>query len=290
MAELFPADADLESLSGLIEPTTGVYYPVKGEGLDWYVSFVKCIYRLVSNVSVAGGLRVYKVASIACGVKPGKFFDGTTLRDYAGTAEEVLTDNSTNYIYLLADGTLTINTTGFPNPVQTRHLRLAQIDVSDGSFSHDDITDLRTAHLWQLGGPVTAIADDAVDTAQLHDNVADLVPKVTISVGQESGNTIAVTIQVQDCQGNNNANRFLGHAWLSNSQYGSETSTAPSGTVSWTSGTQLAEITAKKRWSVITNSSGQAVLSIGESGSATWYLNVEIDGRVYAGSAITFAV
>lgn len=290
MSELFPADSDLENLSGVTDPQTEVYYPVKGEGLDWYVSFVKCIYRLVRNVSVVSGLRVYKASSLSVGVKPGKFFDGNTQRDYAGTNQVILTDDSTNYLYMLADGTLTNNTTGFPDPSQTPHIRLAEVVTSNGTHSDGDITDLRAAHAWQIAGPTSNIADDAVDTAQLHDNVADLIGQVDIAVGSESSDTIAVTIQIQDCQGNSNADTFLIHAWLSDSQYGPETSTAPAGAVSWTTGTQLEEISTKKRWQAITDATGQAVVSIGETGSATWYLNVEIDGRVYTSSAITFTV
>lgn len=289
MSELFPADATLEDLSGVTDSTTGVYYPVKGEGLDWYVSFVKCIYRLVRNVSVVSGLRVCKSGDLIFDVKSGSFFDGETLREYAGASEQSLTDNTTNYIYLLADGTLTVNTTGFPSASTTRHLRLATIVTSSGTYSDDDITDDRMQQVWQLAGPVTHLADDAVGTDQLADAVADLVPKVDISVGGESSDTIAVTVQVQDAQGNSNANRFLLHAWLADSQYGPETATTPDGTVSWTTGTALEEITSKERWTAVTDANGQAVLSIGESGAATWYLNVELDGRIYASAAITFA-
>jgi len=287
--ELFPADSYLEALSGLTESTTGVYYPAKGEGLDWYVSFVKCIYRLVRNVSVASGLRVYKTGDLICGVKPGKFFDGNTLRQYAGVSEQSLTDNATNYLYLLADGTLTVNTTGFPDPSTTRHIRLGTIETSSGTYSDDDITDYRICHIWELAGPQTSIADDAVGADQLADAVADLVPKINIGVGGETSDTIAVTIQVQDCQGNNNSNRFLVHAWLADSQYGPESSTAPDGTVNWTTGTALEEVTSKKRWTAITDANGRAVLSIAESAGATWYLNVELDGRIYASAAITFS-
>jgi len=310
MAEQFPQDSYLEGLSGATDTQTGVYYPVKGEGLDWYVSFVKCIYRLIRNVSVVSGLRVYKTGDLVCGVKAGWFYDGNTLREVTVDEAVSLTDNATNYLYLLTNGTLTVNTTGFPDPASTNHIRLGTVETSGGTYTDDDITDWRDRHVFQLAGPISNIADDAVDsdqiaddavtsaqladdavdTGHLHDNIADLITKIDINVGSESSDTIAVTIQVQDVQGNSNANRFLVHAWLADSQYGAETSTAPDGTVSFTTGTQLEEITAKKRWTAITDATGQAVLSIGESDAETWYLNVELDGRIYAGSAITFAV
>jgi len=289
MSEQFPTDAYLEGLSGLVDSVTGVYYPTKGEGLDWYVSFVKCIYRLARNVSIVSGLRVYKTGDLFCGVKGGWFYDGNTIREFTVDEEVSLTDNATNYIYLLADGTLTVNTTGFPDPATTRHIRLGTIEVASETYTDQDITDWRTRHVFQLAGPISNIADDAVDTAELHDNVADLIPQIDISVGSESGNTIEVTIQVQDAQENNNANRFILHAWLADAQYGAETATTPDGTVSFTTGTALEEITTKERWTAITDDNGQAVLSIGESGADTWYLNVELDGRIYTSSAITFA-
>jgi len=280
MSEIFPSDAYLENLSGVTELNTGVYYPAKGEGLDWYVSFVKCIYRLVKNVSVVIGLRVYKTASLSCGVKSGTFFDGNTLREYAGTEEQSLTDNTTNYIYMTAGGMLQVNTTGFPDPAVTRHIRLGTVQTADGGYDDDDIADYRMGQIWNVAGPVGA--------SQLSDTVADLVSKIQITVGVENANTIAATLRVLDCQDNGNANRFLIHAWLADSQYGAETATAPGGTVNFTTGTQLAEITSKKRWQTVTDSAGQAVLSIGESGARTWYLNVELDGRIYAGPAISF--
>ena len=281
MSELFPSDSYLENLSGLTDSRTGVYYPAKGEGLDWYVSFVKCIYRLVKNVSLSSSLRVYRATSLYCGIKSGTFFDGTTFRDYAGAEYQALTDNTTNYIYLTADGTLTVNTSGFPDPSSVRHIRLATIETSDGSYDDDDIVDYRQGNLWSIAGPVEADA--------LSDAVADMIAKVSVSVGAESSDTIAVTLQVQDAQGNSLSERFLLHAWLSDSQYGGECTAAPNSSTSWSTGTQLEEITTDKRWTVITDATGKAVLDISDSGTPTFYLNIEIDGRIYTSSAITFA-
>jgi len=289
MIETFPNDAYLENLSGLTDLVTGVYYPAKGEGLDWYVSFVKCIYRLVKNVTVVTGLRVYKVANLYCGIKRGKFFDGNTLRDFAGLDDHILTDNATNYIYLLADGTVQFNTTGFPDPATTRHIRLATIQTADGTYDDDSITDFRDAHWLSMAGPVTNLATGGVLPANLADSIADQVPGVVITIGSENSNTITATIGVQDVQGNANANRFLLHAWLSDSQYGAETANTPTTSTTWTTGTLLQEITTKKRWPAITSGSGIAALAISETGSRTWYLNVELDGRIYASSAITFS-
>lgn len=288
MTELFPPNDELENLSGLTEPRTGVYYPVKGEGLDWYVSFVKCIYRLVKNVSVASGLRVFKTGPLTCGVKRGMFFDGAAVRDYAGTEGLILADNVTNYLYLTAAGTLEMSMGGFPDPATVRHLRLAVITTHDGGFTDDDITEYRHGHLFSPAGPVAHLAPAAVGPVHLAAGLAEAVPNIQITVGTEANDAIAITIQVRNARGEAVAGRFLLHAWLADSPHAGETPTAPSGTTSFTEGTLLVEPAAKKRWQALTAATGRAVLTVGETGTRTWYLNVELNGRVYAGPAITF--
>jgi hypothetical protein len=289
MTEVFPSTSTLEALSGLTDTLTGVYYPAKGEGLDWYASFVKCIYRLVKNITCLTGLRVVKVDDLSFGVKPGTFFDGNVLRTYAGLDSQDLTDNATNYIYLLADGTLTVNTSGFPDAATTRHLRLATITTADETFSDSDITDYRQSHLMQIAGPVSHIASAAIAAAQLTDDLAGCVPAVSIGVGTESSNAIAVTIQILNAKSRSVSGRFLINTWLSDSQYGGRTATAPSAGISCTAGGILATAEAGKHWQIVTDATGKTVLSIGEAGTHTWYLNVEIDGKVYAGGAISFS-
>ncbi len=280
MSEAFPSDSYLENLSGLVDSRTEVYYPAKGEGLDWYVSFVKCIYRLVRNVSVASGLRVYRIGGLTFGVKSGKFFDGSTLREYAGTESGSLTDNVMNYIYMQSDGTVVVNTSGFPDASSTRHIRLATIVAADGSYDDDDIIDYRQCNLWSVAGLTQA--------SGLADEIADAMPKVDLSVGSESSDTIQVTVQLQDIQGNNLSGNYLIRAWLADSQYGAECTTAPNNGTNWSTGTVLETQTTDKRWLTITDGTGKAVLDVSDTGTPTFYLNVEIDGKMYASSAITF--
>ena len=116
----------------------------------------------------------------------------------------------------------------------------------------------------------------------------DYIPKVVFTVGDESANVVSVTVNVASINSNNIAARFLIHAWLSDDTGTAETATSPDGAVSWTTGTQLQAITAKKRWAAITSTSGEAALSIAHSTAQTWYLNVEVDGRVWTSEAIAF--
>jgi hypothetical protein len=79
------------------------------------------------------------------------------------------------------------------------------------------------------------------------------------------------------------------HLITADSQYGAECSTAPNTSTSWSTGTVLETTTTDKRWLVITDSTGKAVIDISDTGTPTYYLNVEIDGKIYASSAITFS-
>jgi hypothetical protein len=288
-AEIFPSTTYLEDLGGQTEPATGVYYPAKGEGPDWYESFAKCIYRLVKNISALTGLRAYKDGDLTFGIKTGRFFDGNTLREFAGLAEQALTDNALNSIYLLPNGTAMVSTSGFPDPATTPHLRLATIQTTDGSFDDDAITDLRQVHLLQVAGPVSNIANLAVDTDQLSAAVASKLPQLQFVVSGESSNLNTVMVQVQDARGNAISNRFLLEAWLSDTAYGGETPTAPDTGATWVTGTLLEELSVRKRWSVMTNSSGQAALTLTETGQHVWYLNVAINGRVMCSNGISFS-
>jgi len=125
---------------------------------------------------------------------------------------------------------------------------------------------------------------DTVDTQ----HAASLRHKLDLSVAAEGGDEIVVTLQLQDLNGNNLTDASLAHVWLSDSATGAECSTAPNADAVWSTGTQLEEITADKRWTVLTDA-GVAALTIGDSGTPTFYLRAELDGKVYTSAAITFA-
>jgi hypothetical protein len=287
--EEFPSTSYLENLSGLTDALTGVYYPAKGEGLDWYVSFVKCIYRLIKNVSVVSGLRVCRNGDREFYVNPGMYFDGNTLRPYQNNIAGTLSDNATNYVYLTLDGVVRVSATAFPDPAVTRHIRLATIRLANGSYSDDDIVDYRQAHLWQAAGPISNIAAAAIGLSHLSDSVAAMLPKLAFSVSGENANMNTVTIQVQNARGEALAGRFLIQGWLSDAAYAGETPTAPAIAATWTAGQLIEETTAKKRWLVLTDSTGRAVLSITEPGTHVWYLNAEVNSGVSASAGISFS-
>ena len=57
------------------------------------------------------------------------------------SADQLLTGSQTNYIYMSTAGALVINTTGFPDPAVTKHVRLAEVVC--GASSITSITDKR---------------------------------------------------------------------------------------------------------------------------------------------------
>jgi hypothetical protein len=287
--ELYPSDESLAALGGVTDSISGVYFPAKGEGPDWYLSFVKCLYRLIKNVSVVSGLRVFKTGDLTFSVKPGMFFDGNTFVHFTNTAQFTLNNDTTNYVYLTTDGQVHVSITGFPDASITRHIRLATIITASGNFTDENIIDYRQAHICQPAGLVSHIAAGAVGGTQLANDIAAMLPKLAFTVSGESSNINSVTIQVQNARGEVLAGRFLLTCWLADSAYGGETYTPPNTATTWTAGNVLEESSAGKRWCVETDSNGIATLAITETGSHVWYMNASINGRVYASNGISFS-
>ena len=142
MTEVYPSDESLNALSGTSDAEQAVLFPTIGES-PYYTSFYKMLFRLMAVAIRGGDLRVYKDGDLTFGVRAGKFLDGDTVRNYTGGSEQALTNNATNYVYLTASATLTVNTTGFPTPSDTPHIPLATILTAAGTYAHSDITDYR---------------------------------------------------------------------------------------------------------------------------------------------------
>ncbi len=107
----------------------------------------------------------------------------------------------------------------------------------------------------------------------------------------EVGDTIWITGQLQDATGQNVAGYWNLVIYLSDAATGAgTTSTLADDVVDIQGGYLIAILEAKIAWSVLTNSSGQIVISIGHSGAHTWYEVVCLPfGMIEASPAITFA-
>ena len=150
MAEVYPSDATLNALT--TDTDTGVQFITTGEA-PYYLSYRKELYRLLLATKLANQLRVFDEGSLDVGVKAGKFWDGTTLRTYAGSASNTLADDKAAiYIYINSAGTLVTNEyTAYPD-THTNHIRLATVTTSGGDITA--IVDDRGHHLFSSPGAI----------------------------------------------------------------------------------------------------------------------------------------
>ena len=140
MTEQYPSDAELNGLSGTTDNEQEVLFITTGEA-PYYTSFYKTLYRLLKVARRAGDLRVFKDGDLTFGVRAGRYFNGDTAVNYSQVTGQALTNNATNYIYLTASGTLTVNTTGFPTPSVTPHIPLATILTAAGDYDGRDLSE-----------------------------------------------------------------------------------------------------------------------------------------------------
>jgi hypothetical protein len=204
MAEAYPSDNELLNMQS--DSETGVEYIPTGTA-PYYLHFRKLLYRLLLAVRRANDLRVYDEGGLDVGVKPGKFWLGTTLISYAGSSGNALADDKANiYIYLNSSGTLITNEySGFPDMAVTPHIRLAQVCTSGGDI--DSITDCRSGHNislpYEAGGIKKTIethtADDtltAAESGSVHTNLgASATVTLTLPASAPPGTVFSFAVQ-----------------------------------------------------------------------------------------------
>jgi len=204
MAEVYPSDNDLLNMQS--DSETGMEYIPTGTA-PYYLHFRKLLYRLLLAMKRANDLRVYDEGGLDIGIKPGKFWLGTSLVNYAGSSGNTLADDKANiYIYLNSSGTLVTNEySSFPDMATTPHIRLAQISTSDGDI--DSITDCRTGHNitmpYGAGGIKKTIeahtADDTLTVAEsgsVHTNLgASATVTLTLPASAPAGTVFTFAVQ-----------------------------------------------------------------------------------------------
>ncbi len=171
MAEISPTTAELNALSDTTDAATGVAIPTKGAGLDWFPDFAEFAWRLFKAFKSSGELRVFKDGDLTYGVRAGLYMYGDNTISYAGSTGNAVTDDATNYVYLTATGTLTINITGFPNPSATPHIPLAVLIAAATEVDLTNITDYRGRAIWSVPGAVPALLDNIVYFEETFNNV-----------------------------------------------------------------------------------------------------------------------
>ncbi|HOD83846.1 MAG: hypothetical protein BWX88_05168 [Planctomycetes bacterium ADurb.Bin126] len=241
------------ALSGTTDADTDFVFPAIGES-PYYTTVFRCLDRLLTLGRTPGNaLRVYQDAASTFAVRAGRFWDGFQARTYAGSSAQGLTNNQTNYVYLLADGTLTVSTSGFP---QGPHVPLASIIVSDGAFTQADLTDCRSLALFRPAGGLAVSAGAEVDDAR--------------------------TVTVQGPPG-----RTRLRVWVATGDYGQPS--ADGNSVALTTGTLLRELQANADYELISDADGAVVLTLTVAGAASRYVLAEHDGRVFSSGLLTWS-
>jgi hypothetical protein len=187
MAEVYPSNNELLNMQS--DSETGVEYIPTGTA-PYYLHFRKLLYRLLLATRRANDLRVYDEGDLDIGIKPGKFWLGTTLINYEGSTGNTLADDKANiYIYLNSSGTLvTDEYSGFPDMAATPHIRLAQVCTSGGDI--DSIADCRTGHNFIMPYGAGGIKK----SIEAHINYDTLTASESGSVHTNLGATATVTL------------------------------------------------------------------------------------------------
>lgn len=113
----------------------------------------------------------------------------------------------------------------------------------------------------------------------------------TITVGTEGTDAISVTVQLKDGAGSN-ITAIAGFMWyLSGDSAGAGiVGTAPNGGTAIGASGKIAELVAEKAGFALTNATGEAIFTLTDSTTPTFYLVVILPlGKVVISSAITFA-
>ncbi len=164
MAEVYPSDSEL--LNIISDAETGVEYIATGTA-PYYLHFRKLLHRLLLATRRANDLRVFDEGGLEVGVKAGKYWNGTSLVNFAGSSGNTLADDrAAIYIYVDLAGNLVADEySGWPDMETTRHVRLAVVTTSGGDITA--IVDARDHHSISVpgaAGSVTIEAHTADDT------------------------------------------------------------------------------------------------------------------------------
>lgn len=268
MSENQLSDAAALALIATTDSETGVGYWSNGigsVGANYYADAIRELHQLILASRPAHQLRVFQDSedgALEVSVKAGKWLNGDTVVTKAEANTETITNSATNYIYYTAAGTLTVNTTGFPDPSTTPHIPLAEVVAAAGAIT--SITDRRTMAMF---APRT-----------VH-------PQLTFSGTDDTDGTGTMDIQVADESDAAIAGRWRIRTWIADADMSEPDAQTD---YSVTTGEQLRELEANADYEVITPADGLVVMNIDAGGAKTVYCMAEIDGRIYSESlAIT---
>ena len=196
MTEAYPSDSTLLNLQS--DGETGVEYSPTGTA-PYYLHFRKLLHRLLLATGRANDLRVYDEGGLDIGVKAGKFWRGTELVSYGGSAGNTLADNKAGiYVYLDAQGTLiTSQYASFPDMATTPHVRLAIVSTSGGDIM--SIVDCRMGHNVVVPYPAGGIRKSI--EAHTTDDVLAAAESGSVHTNLGAAETVTLTLPSPATQG-----------------------------------------------------------------------------------------
>jgi len=267
--EAYPSDAAVSHLDGTTDQKTGLGYIAKGTGPastpSYEIQYNRRQQRANARLTNATEGLVVDEGNLSIGVYPCNYSLGDERKRYPGATAQSVPDDATRYVYIDASNTLQI-TAAYPTDAAT-FIPLARIVTSSGAITIAS----QTGYARLLATP-------------LH-------PQLALTAGAESSDAIAVTIQLEDAAGETVARRWIGELWLSDSNFGDLSTTAPTGGLAVTTGQQLGvDVATDKHLRVVSDSSGVAIVSVTDSGTPTFYAIASAAGiEAPASVAITFS-
>ncbi|MCF7956141.1 MAG: hypothetical protein K9M75_10090 [Phycisphaerae bacterium] len=202
MAEVYPTDSELLNL--ISESETGVEYIPTGTA-PYYLQFRKLLYRLLLSTRRANDFRVYHEGGLTYGIKPGRFFNGSKVVEYAGSSGNVLADDSLFYIYLDKTGTIQFKESDYWHEPFESEVWLAEVTTANGEItSIVDCRDIHSMSMPHVDRPIIEAhtANDQLDHAEsgsIHTNLGATGP-VTIFMPTFNLAGTRYTISVQAAQ------------------------------------------------------------------------------------------
>ena len=161
------------------------------------------------------------------------------------------------------------------------------IEGTDATTTEDvrdlAITEAKIGALAVTEGKLGALA---VSAAKLADAVADAILGGTATVGAENSNTITVTVQLKDIQGNSLAEQRMVSWWLADTDVPGPISSTGLTTpfVAYSQGIQVKAWTANYHEYAATNTSGQLILVFTSTSAQTRYFRCAVGSLLVKGS------
>ncbi|MEE8169128.1 MAG: hypothetical protein V3T70_01140 [Phycisphaerae bacterium] len=316
--EAYPSDATVGLLDGGSDQATGLPYIAKGVGPastpSYEIQYNRRLERQNRRLAIVTAGLVVDEGGLKIGVYPFDYRLGGQFKHFDGATNQAVTDDATRFIYVDSANALQIAAS---EPADlTSFLPLAQVVATSGLISITPRSNYARLTIPQLGATpagdgltlsagVLAVSvdgvtietasdalqlkDDGITAAKLAAALAAVVPQVAITVGAEdspAADDRVITLQMQDAQAVALSEHGLLRVWISTVDFNAPS--ASGNTVTVTTGIIYETDLANAAYVIIADPSGTAAVKINITGTATRYIMVELDGRIYSSGAVTW--